>query len=216
MSTILLIILIVFLIILLIVACLLVIPFHLSLQLVKDGSFMNGSYSISWLGLALHKGDISPTEIPEISEPTGEREEVAEKTLERPPEQEPEGKGPQPTRPEFDIKKMIDALPALARVLMDMVRSVKIEMLSCRIAFGLSDPADTAAVSGYLWAVLSALGHGKAEISIEPFFDRASLDGSFLTELRARMLWMAIALLKALREEKIRNLAREMVAGARS
>jgi hypothetical protein len=205
---------ILFLLTLLILAGLLLIPFHLTLHLIKDGSFMKGTYRIIWLGLSLYKGDISPPEISETGEPADERE-VAEQMHE--PQPEPEKmEGPSPIPSEFDSKKVIDALPALAGVLMDMVNSVKIERLSCIIAFGLSDPADTAAVSGYLWAVLSALGRGKAEVSIEPSFDRTRLDGSFLTELQTRMLWMAIALLRALREKKIRNLAWDMAAGARS
>ncbi|NPV61039.1 MAG: DUF2953 domain-containing protein [Methanotrichaceae archaeon] len=189
------------------------IPFHLKLHLIKDGSFMKGTYRIIWLGHSLYRGDISPPEISETREPAGETE-AAEKMHEPQPEPEKTDLSPIPT--ELDSKKVIDALPALACVLMGMVNSVKIERLSCIIALGLSDPADTAAVSGYLWAVLSALGCGKAEVSIEPSFDRPRLDGSFLTELQARMLWTAIALLRALREEKIRSLAWDMATGARS
>jgi hypothetical protein len=110
----------------------------------------------------------------------------------------------------------VEAVPALLRLLRDLARSANIEKIFFHISFGLDDPAETAAMSGYLWSLASALGFYRANIYIEPFFEGEKLDGSFLADLKARLLWIALALIKALREEKIRKLLGEMARRERA
>jgi len=211
-STLLAIIILLILLILLILAVFLLVPFHLSLHLTKDGPSVKGTYRIGWMGRILQERDILQMESDEMEERICKG--ALDGDLSKQPEMEEKG-GVGARHPEFAIRELIDALPALAGVLIDALGSFKVEKLSCRIAFGLCDPADTAVVSGYLWAVLSSMGRGKADVSIEPFFDRSLLNGSFLADVKARLLWIALALIKALREQKIRRLVQQMVAGAR-
>lgn len=202
---------IIIIIILLLVAVVLLAPFHISLNMEKDGPVAQGFYRISWLGVTLHRGRIYP-------ETPGERkaEEIREDEYKKPPEPERLSEqtykqtSKQPSKqspiPGPDFKELIEALPALARVFIGLIRSIDIEKIFCKISFGLDDPAETAAMSGYLWSIASALRLYKADVHIEPYFGGERLDGRFLAEIKARLLWIALAFVKAVKEEKIRGL----------
>jgi hypothetical protein len=176
--------------ILLLLAVLLLLPLHISLSLEKDGPNICGFYSIAFLGLTLKRGDLMP----------GRGEEKAKKG----------------EIPAFsmgipkDPRAFIEALPAIIRILKGALGAVRAERLSCRVAFGLSDPADTAFYSGYLWSLAAALRPLGAAISVEPCFEEARLDGSLGAELRIRPLGVLLPLIGALRERSIRSLIKEM------
>jgi Protein of unknown function (DUF2953) len=186
-------------------------PVRISLNLAKKGPLILGSYRIGWLGIILYKGDISPPAPEEMikawSEETdrekaeGVAEGLAKEKLkdEKKQKKQPHLPGPNP-------RDLMEALPALARVFMDLIKSINVETISCRVSFGLDDPADTAVISGYIWSILSAIGLYRANIYIEPYFEGERLDGSILADIKARLLWIALALVKALGEEKIRRL----------
>ncbi len=223
-------------IIFLILAVVFLAPFYLSLNLEKEGPFIQGSYKIDWLGFTLRRGKLSllPTGETIGSEDEGMKryeQKVSEVSAEKLPEdKEVEAKREAEKKSYGDLKHeykhgpepplaprtFVEAIPALLRLLRDLAKSVNIEKISSHISFGLDDPAETAAMSGYLWSLASALGFYRANIYIEPFFEGEKLDGSFLADLRARLLWIALALIKALREEKIRKLLREMARRERA
>jgi len=60
--------------------------------------------------------------------------------------------------------------------------------------------------------VASTLGLFRANVFIEPCFEGERLEGVFEAELKARLIWIAKAVINALRENEIRSLIRE-VAG---
>lgn len=183
-------------------------PFSISLNFSKDGPLVQGFYRIGWLGITLWKGVISPPAPEEtMKAPIAESvEEKAKEKAERKAEEIPKEHKPHHMAGP-DPKELVEVLPALARVFMDLVRSISMERISCRLSFGLDDPADTAAMSGYLWSIASVIGLYRANICIEPYFEGERLDGSLLAEVKARLLWIALVLVKALfREEKIRKL----------
>lgn len=207
MSALLLIIIIIFLMLALIFLA----PIRISLNLAKNGPFIRGSYKIGWLGITLHKGEITPPTLEEtMKAPDEETEkmkakEMAERGAEERLKAEKKGKkSPQLPAPNF--KDLMEALPALARVSRNLIKSINVETISCRVFFGLNDPADTAVISGYLWSIASVIGLYRANIYIEPYFEGEKLDGCFFTDIKARLLWIALALVKALSEEKIRRL----------
>ena len=111
----------------------------------------------------------------------------------------------------FNTRTLLDAFPSIVRVCRDLVKSLSFQKLSCRICFGLDDPADTAVMSGYLWAIVSALGLFRANILISPSFAGMMLEGDFVADVRARMIYTLLALINALREREIRKLLREVV-----
>jgi hypothetical protein len=109
------------------------------------------------------------------------------------------------------IQSIIDAAPPLAKILWDLLRSIRFKNCSCCLCFGLNDPAQTAIISGYLWFLASALGTFPANISINPWFDGERLEGELVAEIEARLLWPVFAVIKALRISEIRILIKEML-----
>lgn len=184
------------LIVLLLAAAVFLVPFHISLDMEKDGPLVQGFYRIGWMGITLYRGKINPkTEKVPKDEDANERRN---QPLKQPSKQ--------PPMPAPDPKEFIEALPALARVFLGLIRSIEMEKISCRISFGLNDPAETAVLSGYLWSIASVVGLYRADIYIEPYFGGERLEGRFLAEIKARLLWMALALAKAVTEKTIRAL----------
>jgi hypothetical protein len=186
-------------------------PVHISFNLIKKGPLIQGFYRIVWLGITLNKGEISPPAPEEMIRAWGEETEketakgAAEGAAKEKPKDEKKQKK-QPPLPSPNPKDLMEALPALARVLMDLIKSINVKTISCRVSFGLDDPADTAVISGYIWSILSAIGLYGANVCIEPYFEGERLDGSILADIKARLLWIALALVKALGDAKIRRL----------
>ncbi len=186
---------------------LLVAPFHLSFELSKRGPPVRGIYRIEWLGFTLRKGDILSPSPEGTMDPVEKVARVEEEGAIVPKKRKKLMRSPSPG-------SLLDAFPALLRVLKDLLRSVDLQEISCRLCFGLDDPAQTAVMSGYLWSVASALRLFPTHIFIEPRFDGERLEGDFTAELRARVLWMVVAMIGALREREIRRLLVEMARRA--
>jgi hypothetical protein len=102
------------------------------------------------------------------------------------------------------VSSLIDAAPALAKILWHLFKSIHVNLSSCRLCFGLDDPAQTAIISGYLWFFASAIGIFPARIFIEPYFAGERLEGELVADIKARLLWAVFAAIQALREREIR------------
>jgi len=193
---------------------LLLVPFHLSLRLDLNGLVMETHYQIRWLGLTLKKGEIPPTGAKDMQ---AEEKEQAKKK-ENVDEEKPKAEREQMPKSlaSVDPRSFLDALPALMRFLKNLIKSVDIDKIICRISFGLNDPAETAVLSGYLWSLVSAIGLSNTNIFIDPRFDEERLEGDLAADLKARLLWVVVALLLALREDKLRRLLRQMAKGAQA
>lgn len=109
------------------------------------------------------------------------------------------------------IRSLINAAPALAELLGDLGRSIRIEKFSCRLCFGLNDPAQTAIISGYIWFFASLFGISLADLVIEPWFDGLRLEGKLDAKIRARLISPIWAVVKSLRRKEIRRLVREIL-----
>lgn len=214
-------------IILVIIALLIVFllgPFRLCFDLGKEDMYLRGFYKISFLGFTLKKGGIRPAAKKEVEGDQKHHKALASKPGEA-SEEEPGDSNYEEIDGELDRKPsrippqtqamlLLDALPQIARIFIDLIKFINIMKFFCEISFGLDDPVDTAMVSGYLWSIASASGLYGADITIEPRFDGARLDGSVLAVLETRMLWFVVAAARALEEEKTRKLIFELVKGA--
>mgnify|MGYP001195803823 CR=1 FL=1 len=109
------------------------------------------------------------------------------------------------------IRSLINAAPALANILLDVLKSILFKKISCHLCFGLDDPAQTAIISGYLWSIASVLSPFRPKISIEPWFEGERLEGEFMAEIEVRLLYTVFAVIQALRKREIRLLFREML-----
>ena len=199
---------------LLIIAALILVPFHLCLDLKIDGFSVTGFYKVKWFGLTLHRA--------ELSGPRGDEDkkrlEGKKKTRDAAVSggKDVKNRDTADRRSKFDRQRFlkdprmyIDALPSFFRVLKDLMGAVHTESLSLNINLGLDDPANTAVLSGYLWSMASFVST-PATIRIEPCFVGDRLDGSLDAEVWGRLLWVLLAFIGALREKPIRRLLREM------
>ena len=207
----------IFILLLILLAILLLAPFDLSLNIGKKGPLVWGSIKLAWLGLTLRKVEISPQSVDDLlasirKEEAGKEKRAVdepktnfkEKAVEKMTEQG-RNKGRE------HIQSLIDAAPALAKILWDLQRSIHFRKSSCRLCFGLNDPAQTAIVSGYLWFLASALGTSSANISIDPWFEGERLEGRLIAEIEARLLSPVITVIKAIRIREIRLLLKKML-----
>ena len=221
-----------FLSLFILLAFLLLAPFHLSLNIDKKGPLIEGSIRLTWLGRTVMKAEISPQSAGDLlastwEEPSGRKDETIE--LRKSDEKEMGREAKQEERSEIDnptdnektglvrppsIQSLINAAPALAKILRDMLKSILFKTVSCRLCFGLGDPAQTAIISGYLWSLASAFGLFPGKIFIDPWFEGERLEGELIAEMEARLLWAVIALIQALRVREIRQLLREMLGWA--
>jgi hypothetical protein len=226
----------IFILLLIILAILLLAPFNLSLDLGKKGPLIWGSIRLAWLGMTLRKVEILPQSADDFlasigKEEAGKKDRAVDenKTTEKnndsggkkdreQDEKEPDGKSEGHERSETtdttrhpSISSLIDVAPPLAKILWDLLRSIRFRNSSCRLCFGLNDPAQTAIISGYLWFLASALGIFPANISINPWFDGERLEGELIAEIEARLLSPVFAVIKALQVREIRLLLKEML-----
>jgi len=183
--------------------CLLLIPFHLLIDIRKDGPLVSGWYELAWFGLPLHKRGISGSAYEIIrGEGHGEKPATA-------------GGEAGGIMRLSDLRALWEALPALARALRELLGSIHIEKFFCHLRCGLSDPADTAVYSGCLWPIIAALNSWGAHFFLQPCFEEEVLEGSLVAELKASLIWFIVPLLKALRKEKVRRPLIRMVRGHR-
>jgi hypothetical protein len=201
-------------------ALLLLAPFNLALNIGKKGPLVEGSIKLAWLGLTLKKGEISPQSAGDLlasiwKEEAGKEEravEDREAKLEKRNEidNSEDNQKTGVVRPPR-IQSLINAAPALANILLDQLKSILFKKISCRLCFGMDDPAQTAIISGYFWSLASVLGLIQSKIFIEPWFEGERLEGELVAEIEVRLWWAVFAMLRGLREREIRLLLREML-----
>lgn len=194
--------LIIFLVIALLAACILLIPIHISFELLKDGLSIRGFYRIQWMSITFIQNELPGGGAEDKSEAKEEEEEAGSDR-------------------ESDLGMMLsqknmgllkDSLPSIASTIMDLIRCISLKRLDCSITLGMSDPVETAIMSGYFWAASAALGgFWRPNIQLVPDFSGQRLDGSVMTEFRVQLLNVAAAAIRALSREPLRKLIESLV-----
>ena len=209
--------------------CLLLLgPVRLGIGLCKRGTEARGEYKVSWLGLpikrgALNSGAIKRSEIGAYEKDGADEKPGAE--VRKEPAVKPHGAGSaaMPSGPESRsspprARTLISAVPAGAEILFDLLGEIRLRNFSCRICFGLDDPADTAALFGSLWACIWTAGLVSPTISaglfMEPYFEGERLEGELEAELEGRPVHALTAAFQALRVRETRMLLKETTGWA--
>ena len=205
----------------------LIISFHVTLKICKKGPLIEGYYKISWLGLTLKRKEILPQSADNFIGHFTEKEDsnkgddksIKSKIVGRKDEdirkiEDQKEKHKQDSLRPSEVEFLLDTIPALWKVFRDLLKSIEFQNISCRLCFGLEDPANTAILSGYFWSMASILSIFRANISIEPYFERRRLEGEFFSRLRTRPLWTLWHHYNAIRERKIRRLLINVVRRA--
>lgn len=188
-------------IIVILIAATLLIPVDISLRLLKEGLLAEGRISFALLmGTASGHIDFSP-------EKRTLRLQVLGVTLLKRPLEKREKK-PKEEKPPTDWKKLLEnanglyaAGKELARAL---TKNVSIKRLGGRVKVGLSDPAQTGMLVGFLYA-----GSGiakaflpEARLEIEPSFEEEQMDADLELGLSLPLFKMIIPLIRFFRRTR--------------
>ncbi|MDP3065112.1 MAG: DUF2953 domain-containing protein [Methanobacteriaceae archaeon] len=137
--------------------------------------------------------------------------------FEKSPSDEKEKKKPE-KKQEWNLKRirktlnqLYEAWPHLERIIWALFHSITLEKLSLDLNFGLESPADTAIVTGYIWAFTESTRYLiPMDISINPDFQNQVMDGSFDLEIKLKLLRITTELIRAITKKPVRSLFKEM------
>jgi hypothetical protein len=190
---------IIVLIIVLIIIGILVVPFHISLELFRRNKVNQGYLRVKWWKIKIIGR--------ELIQPKKEKEEKKHKR-------------------KFDVKKLLDVLPdMLPKVIPDFIeslpyfidimesslRSISIERITLNLIFGLGDSADTAMVGGLFCSVAAIVNAiPNTYFSVEPDLKNERLEGSFNIKMKLRLLGIVATSLKVLTKKPVRSLLWEL------
>lgn len=187
---------IIILVILVILASILMIPFHISLNLKNQGIEYKGYFQLTWMKIRLVKREIPSEE--EKEKEKKEKKEKAEWTLSR-------------------IQKVLnlfsESLPYFERIIRAFIRSISLEKFYLNLTLGLDSPVDTAMLSGLFWSLASVINTiPKVSINMKPQFMENRFDGQFEIELKIKLLWIVVEALRAYSKKPVRNFISEVRA----
>ena len=189
---------IIILVIILLLVSIMMIPFHITLNLNNKGLEAKGYFKVTWMKIRIIKRDI-PTEKKEEKE----EEEVKKKT-----------------KREWNLDRIIkvfnlflEALPHFEKVLYAFFKSITLERFNLDFIMGLDSPVDTAQMAGFFWSLLPMVNLvPKISINMRPVFMKTTFEGNLELELKIKLLWIVVESLKAFTKKPVRNLISEVRA----
>lgn len=190
---------IVVLVVVLIIACLLMIPFHIILNLENQGLKFNGIMQIKWMKIGIIKREI-PSETPEEEkeEKKEEKGEAAKWNLDK-------------IVKVFNL--FLESLPHFERILIAIYRSVDLERFWLNLRVGLDSPVDTAMIAGVFWSMNSIINTiPRAKVTFNPQFMKPVFEGKVEIEFKIKLLWIVAESIRAVTKKPVRNLIREVRA----
>jgi hypothetical protein len=213
------------LIFLIIVILVLIIPFHISLRLQKNGGRVEGLFELKWLKVRIFKKDFPEEEKLEvdeeekISEKIEEKEKAEEKEkLKKEKKTLDEKKKDKKEKRKWkwdDIKKILKLVFAsgnyFIQFLGDILKSISLDRFNMHLILGMDSTSDTATYVGYIWATASLLNLSPpVHISAEPSFFNQRMDGELFLELEIRLIRPLLATLRLLSRKPVLKLLWEL------
>ena len=180
------------LIIVIVIIGILMVPFHIYLNIYNTGFKIKGTFRLTWVKIKLIQKDIPP-------------EKQAQKK-----ENEDENKFEINSIPKI-LSLFVESWPYLERVFNSFLKSTSFEIFSLNLTLGLGDPADTAMVSGYFWAASSLLNIiPNAYISLEPDFLNERIEVDATLKIKIKLFWIVVELIRAFTKKPVRALFKEL------
>ena len=198
-NIILLIILVIIILLVILIASIMLIPFHINLNLNNKGLDYNGYFKLTWLRIRILRREIPlKEEKKEKKEKEAEKEAKAEWTLDR-------------IMKIFNL--FLESLPYFENIFYASLRSVTIERIKMDFVLGMDSPVDTAELAGIFWSVLPTVNLiPKVSIHMRPVFMKSTFEGNLNFEIKIRLLWIAVEALKAITKKPVRSLINEVRA----
>ena len=190
---------IIILIIILFIIGILVVSFHISLELFRQNNINQGYLRVRWLKIKIIDRELIQ---PPKKEKKPKRKFDVNKFLEILPDMLPN-----------IIPNFIESLPYFMNIMESSLRSISIERIALTFIFGLGEAADTAMVGGFLYSVAAAVNAlPNTYFSVEPDLrnEELKLEGSLNVKLKLRLLGIVAAFLKALTKRPVRSLLWEL------
>lgn len=187
---------IIILVIIIIIASIMVIPFHITLNLGNRDMDFKGYFKITWLKIKILRREIPSEE--EKKEEKVEEKVKAEWTFDR-------------IIKVFNL--FLESLPYFENIIYAFLRSITLERFSLDLNLGLDSPVETAEMAGVFWSVLPMINLiPKVSINMRPVFMKTTFEGDVYFELKIKLLWIVVESLKAITKKPVRNLINEVRA----
>jgi len=189
------IILVIIILLVILIASIMLIPFHITLNLDNKGLDYNVYFKVTWLRIR-----ILQREIPAKEE---EKKEVEKKA-----------------KAEWTLNRIIkifnlflESMPYFENIFYAFLRSITIEKLKLNLALGMDSPVDTAQMAGFFWSLLPTVNLiPKVSIHMNPVFMKSTFEGNLEFEVKIRLFWIAVEGLKAITKKPVRSLINEFRA----
>jgi hypothetical protein len=186
---------IIILVIVILLASIMMIPFHITLNLGNEGLEFKGYFKVTWMRIKILKQEI-PSKEEKKEKP--EKKEKAEWNLER------------------IIKVLnlfLDALPHFKKVLNAFFRSFTLVRLNLDLKLGMDSPVDTAQLAGVFWSISPMVNLiPRVSLHMRPVFMKTTFEGNLELELKLKLLWIVVESLRAITKKPVRNFINEVRA----
>jgi hypothetical protein len=192
------IILVIIILLVILIASIMLIPFHITLNLDNKGLDYNVYFKVTWLRIR-----ILQREIPAKEEEKEEKKEVEKKA-----------------KAEWTLNRIIkifnlflESMPYFENIFYAFLRSITIEKLKLNLALGMDSPVDTAQMAGFFWSLLPTVNLiPKVSIHMNPVFMKSTFEGNLEFKVKIRLFWIAVEGLKAITKKPVRSLINEFRA----
>ena len=185
---------IIILVIIIIIASIMVIPFHITLNLGNREMDFKGYFKMTWLKIKILKREIPSNE--DKKEEKVEKKVKTEWTLDR-------------IIKVFNL--FLESLPYFENIIYAFLRSITLERFRLDFNIGLDSPVDTAEIAGIFWSILPMVNLiPKVSINMRPVFMKTTLEGNMYFEIKIKLLWIVVESLKAITKKPVRNLINEV------
>ncbi len=173
----------------------LIIPFHISLNLNKTGGLMEGTFKIKWLKITL-----ITKKFPEKGKDKDEKEDKDEEDKEKKSEFSRE-----------DLTKTLLLLMQSRKYFLKFFKMVwhsfSLEKFKLHIILGWSSPVDTAITMGYIWSAMAILAIFPAlDFSARPDFSKERIDGNAFLKFKIQLIKPFLGILWLLTKKPVRSL----------